>query len=139
MIIGSARSDLELTLPAPVIARSRAHPGSAPGGLPLPRSERGRGSGRGGTRICGEPLAEPKVLPLPGPLLPRREERELIVRDPEAVAGCAHESAATSVCLAAFGCLGPHCQHEPASHDSSWGCGPRADATREVARIYFPQ
>src|SRR5882724_11327610 len=67
----------------------RVHPGTAPSGLPLPRSERGRGSGRGGARVYGEQLSGPKVPPLPGPLLPRREEREFIVRDPGAVAGCA--------------------------------------------------
>jgi len=57
------------------------HPGNAPSGLPLPRSERGRGSGRGGACVSGEQLSVP---PLPGPLLPRREEREFSALSPVA-------------------------------------------------------
>jgi hypothetical protein len=38
--------------------------------------------GEGVLVLFGDQLSEPKVAPLHGPVLPRREEREFIVRDP---------------------------------------------------------
>ena len=129
----------------------RAHPATAPIGLPLPRSERGRGSGRGGVRVYrvqfvrtegpssprpsppsegGEGVHRRSSKPLSKPLSPCSVADKVFdkVFDKGCDEGCAASTLTGTTKLGTRnsepGTKNPHEPHLPRSHPRGPGQGP---------------